>query len=332
MTNLSQMVSKETLQNDGRILLTNGDSWTFGSEIMAPEFLADQDEIGYGMANRYKKGCNDWEPYNDYYRIPRIWPTFLAKSINFKNINLARPARSNDTIYNTTIGWLLENYVIPKKDTSNLLVVVGWSSPERKNVIINDADSVYLQTFWPAMTETKFYISKTVSEYFKFYVKNLWVEQEYIARYIEQNYMLSLFCKSHGINYCCFNGFYLTPGKNPSKWNDLNIEKILESWNSVKISGWFDPEFQWQNEVKRLQDLWSLIDDDTFILKDKDPGSFKSYIYGVSEEKNIMINWHPSPEGHRLWASFLKSRLEKIHPMLLTKLPQKRFSSMIKNG
>ena len=126
--------------------------------------------------------------------------------------------------------------------------------------------------------------------------------------------------------------FYITPGKNPSKWNDLNIEKILESWNSVKISGWFDPEFQWQNEVKRLQDLWSLIDDDTFILKDKDPGSFKSYIYGVSEEKNIMINWHPSPEGHRLWASFLKSRLEKIHPMLLTKLPQKRFSSMIKNG
>lgn len=332
MTSLSQLISKDFTNREDRILLTNGDSWTFGSEIMAPEFLADQDEIGYGMANRYKKDRHDWEPYNDYYRIPRIWPTFLAKGINYKNINLARPARSNDTIYNTTIGWLLQNYIIPKKDTSNLLVIVGWSSPERKNIIINDEDSVCLQTFWPAMSETRFYLSKKISEYFKFYVKNLWVEQEYISRYIEQNYMLGLFCKSHGINYCCFNAFYLTPGTTPNKWHDLNIKRMLDSWNSVRINGWFDPEYQWTSEVKRLQSQWSLIDENTFILKDQDPGSFKSYIYGMSEEKNIMINWHPSPEGHRLWAEFLREKLEKIYPDLFEKQPQKRFLSMMKSS
>ena len=92
-----------------KILFTNGDSWTFGSEIMAPEFLVGQSEIGFGMANRYKKGYHDWQKCNDYYRIPRIWPTFLAKSLGYKNVNIAWPARSNDTIYNTTVDWLLEN-------------------------------------------------------------------------------------------------------------------------------------------------------------------------------------------------------------------------------
>jgi len=38
-----------------KILLTNGDSWTFGSEIMAPEFLAGPGEKGYGMGLRFKK-------------------------------------------------------------------------------------------------------------------------------------------------------------------------------------------------------------------------------------------------------------------------------------
>jgi hypothetical protein len=313
-----------------KILFTNGDSWTFGSEIMAPEFLVNQNEVGFGMANRYKKGYQDWQKCNDHYRIPRIWPTFLAESLGCKNVNLAWPARSNDTIYNTTVDWLLENYIIPRKCTKNLMVIIGWSSPERKNILIKDSDTVYLQTFWPAMLETNYYPSRLVVDYFKFYVQNLWLEQEYISRYVEQNHMLQSFCKSHGIKYHCFNAFYLTPGKQPDKWIDLNVQEMLDRWKSTKVEGWFDPAFKWSSEIRRLENLWNSLDGETFILKNNTPGSFKSYIYSVMDKSSAMINWHPSPAGHKAWADFLHTYIKAKHQMPEQKAPPvKRFSSMI---
>ena len=44
-------------------LLTAGDSWTFGSEVRDPEL---------------PQSVSDWDPENNAYRIPRIWPTLLA--------------------------------------------------------------------------------------------------------------------------------------------------------------------------------------------------------------------------------------------------------------
>lgn len=318
-----------------KILLTNGDSWTFGSEIMAPEFLAGPHERGYGMANRYKKNHHDWEKRNDYYRVPRIWPTMLANNIGYKSINLAWPARSNDTIYHTTVGWLLENYIIPRKNTDNLLVIIGWSSPERKNILIKDQETIHLQTFWPAMADTNFYPSTMVIDYFKFYVNNLWLEQEYISRYIEQNHMLQCFCKSNGIRYYCFNSFYQTPGTGPNDWKELNITDTLESWKSAKIKGWFDPSFSWEKELKRLENLWKSVDESSFILKDQKNGSFKSHVQTALGRSKSMINWHPSPDGHEEWARFLKEILDKENKKAnqgYRTSSTNRFMSMITRG
>ena len=75
-----------------KTLLANGDSWAFGSEIMAPEFLADPNEKGEGMGNRYKPDRFCWAAYNDYYRIPRIWPTYLGKILDIPEVvNISQP-------------------------------------------------------------------------------------------------------------------------------------------------------------------------------------------------------------------------------------------------
>ena len=121
-----------------RTIFANGDSWTFGSEIAAPEFLAEPGK-GVGMANRFTHEGADYLPSNDYYRIPRVWPSVLGGMLgDTEVINKAWPARSNDTIYRSTMEWLLTNYIASGKDTSDLTVIVGWSSLERKNVVFED--------------------------------------------------------------------------------------------------------------------------------------------------------------------------------------------------
>lgn len=285
------------------LLLTNGDSWTFGSEIVAPEFLATPGEKGHGMGNRLIKDFYDTDTRNDYYRIPRIWPTLLAENLDANNINIAWPARSNDSILETTINWLLKNYIVPQRPTSDLIVVIGWSSLERKNVIIQDDLMTYMQTIWPAMTETSFYSCDAIKKYFKFHVQHLWTEYEYIARFIEQNFKLHMFCNLYNIKYYCFNAFYEMPSTVPDLWEDINIKKTIDNWTTQNLGGWVDPLMNWDEKIQSLKSQWATISSQNFIFKDKK--TFKTYVKEVVDINDRMINWHPSPQSHQKWAEFL---------------------------
>jgi len=188
------------------------------------------------------------------------------------------------------------------------MVIIGWSSPERKNVIIEDDGCAYMQTIWPAMQETSYYLTDAIKKYFKFHVMHLWSEVEYIARFIEQNHNLKTFCDLYKINYWCFNAFYETPSTHPSMWNLVNIKNTMDSWDTKRLGGWADPIVNWENKIEHLKNQWSMIGD-RFIMKDH--GSFKSYIDQNVPEKVRMINWHPSPESHSAWADYLHHQINK---------------------
>ena len=105
-------------------LLTAGDSWTFGSEIKDPN-LPDT--------------VSDWDSENNAYRIPKIWPTKLAKVLQADDLsNISYPAASNDRIVRLTLSWITQHYIIPKKDTKDLFVIVGFTSPARKDFYYKD--------------------------------------------------------------------------------------------------------------------------------------------------------------------------------------------------
>jgi hypothetical protein len=295
-----------------KTLITNGDSWTFGSEIMAPEFCVENGK-GTGMGRQYKEGHNDTDSANDYYRIPRIWPSFLAKQMGYNVVNLAQPARSNDTIYDTTIGYLLEHYISKGINTDDILVVIGWSSPERKNVILEDSDTDTVQwfTMWPSMVDTKFYHSYDAKVHSKYYVRKLWLEQEYIKRFVEQNYSLQNFLKQHNIKYYVFNAFYQTIGSRLDQWEDLNIRDTIVGWNKVS-NGWTDTLYNWDTIKQSLLLQWDEIDKLSYINKEIPNGSFKGCI-----DKHIpldirMCNWHPSPASHEYWATFLYNWISSV--------------------
>lgn len=285
-------------------LLVNGDSWTFGSEIMAPEFCVSPGEKGHGMAGIYKDGYEDFHECNDYYRIPRIWPTILGNMMGADVVNLSRPARSNDTIYEDTVHWLLENYILPSISTDDLTVIIGWSSPERKNIILQETNNdIHRFTLWPGMNDDRYYQTWGAKKLFKFYVTYLWLEQEYIKRYVEQNYNLQNFCKAHGIKYYVFNAFYAQPDLGgPDKWSDLNVLEMIDKWDNL-VDTWADGEYNWNNIKVSLRNQWSQINNRNFI--NKDALSFRSYIHNNVSENVRMNNWHPSPESHDVWAKYL---------------------------
>lgn len=298
-----------------RVLFADGDSWTFGSEIAAPELLSE-DGKGFGQGNRFKDtNITCTHPSNDYYRIPRIWPTILAEKLGVECVNRAWPARSNDTIIASTLGWIMDNYIVPGKDTSELLVVVGWTSPERKNVIVEESNGLPTQyTFWPNMLGTDFYKGKIGKKYFEFYINHLWHEREYISRFIEQNYTLDLFCKAHGIEYRTFNAFYVPRAKAGNStqfanWKDASLIDILNEWEQHPMDSWGD-RFHWNiQEHRRLKQMWESIT--TMINKDKLDGSFKSFVENNLEQDKRWCGIHPSPEGNAAWADYLYDTITK---------------------
>ena len=75
-----------------KVILTNGDSWTFGSEIMAPEFCVAPGEKGTGMRGIYKEGYDDYMECNDYYRVPRTWSANLGELLGADSVvNISKP-------------------------------------------------------------------------------------------------------------------------------------------------------------------------------------------------------------------------------------------------
>ena len=71
-----------------KTLIVNGDSWTFGSEILNPELERFSNIVTE----------QDFEQNNDSYRIPRIYPTHLSKLMDVDLINLSWPADDNKSI------------------------------------------------------------------------------------------------------------------------------------------------------------------------------------------------------------------------------------------
>ena len=179
----------------GKTLLVVGDSWCFGSEIKDPALST---------------GIRDWDIKNNSYRIPRIWPTLLAKELGTGLTNLSYPAASNDRILRLTESWLYENYISRNRSTSELKVIIGWTSPERKDFFYTDPHkkgTPNWTTIWPQQDGFD-YIQPGMNDFFKLYVTYLWHHREAINRYVHQVTAIQNLCKAHNIKLLMFQAFY----------------------------------------------------------------------------------------------------------------------------
>ena len=277
-------------------IICDGDSWVFGSEIADPKISERYDGTVH-------PGKYDWLPENDTFRIPKIFTTHLAKIMNAEVTNLSWPADDNGTILNRTISYITENYIDKKISTTDLFVIIGWSSPERTFFWYkNEKDSRRFR-LWPQVEHFDFPNQKSMWEY---YITYLWNPEEYIPRYIMNVLQFQNFCNVNNIKWLCFNSFYQTPGKNPKDWNDLDVSAELQNihldGSQYHIST--DNDNIRHSMTYNYLPIWNSIDSLRFYKKDLPKNTFRSFI----EEKNvypIYNGWHPSPESHKIWAEEL---------------------------
>lgn len=259
-------------------ILVVGDSWTYGSEIRDPK-------LG--------KEINDWDPENDEYRIPRIWPTKLARILQVDECtNLSYPAASNDRSVRVLLDWIFSEYISKNKNTDDLLVIVGLTSPERKEFYYkNDRNqNGFWMTLWPMWKHN--YMLDHINKFADLYIEYFWNQEEYVNRYVNQLFYLQTVLEKYRIKYLMFQAFYQYQNLGFKNWKDNNY---TNSENSSKI-------------------IWDLIDPIKFVNKNDRIHSFHNYIINkdATDDKRVaLLDMHPSETGHSWWADYLAEYIKK---------------------
>lgn len=280
-------------------IICDGDSWVFGCEI------ADS-KISQKYDGTVHPGKYDWLEENDSFRIPKIFTTHLANIMDAEVTNLSWPADDNGTILNRTITHITENYIDKKISTENLLVIVGWSSPERIFFWYKNGKESRRFRLWPQVDNFDFPDQRSFWEY---YITYLWNPEEYLPRYVMDVLQLQNFCNINNIKWMCFNSFYQIPGKNPCDWYDLDVRNELKK---LYLDG--SQYHITTDNIRRTRQynyipIWNTIDDIRFYKKDLPKNTFKSFMEENCDKP--YTGWHPSPESHKLWAEELKLYINK---------------------
>ena len=75
-------------------------------------------------------------------------PTKLAKLLDADDFtNISHPWASNDRIVRLTLSWITQHYIKPIDCENDLFVVVGLTSPERKDFYYRDPKLIYTSTW-----------------------------------------------------------------------------------------------------------------------------------------------------------------------------------------
>lgn len=281
-------------------IICDGDSWVYGCEIVDPKLVEKYGKDVYA-------GNYDFFEENDRYRLPKIFSTHLGELFNADVINLSWPADDNNTILNRIITYISKEYLNKNIPTDDLLVIVGWSSPERNSFWYKDDKISMRFRLWP---QVKHFDSIEQEEFWKIYVSTLWNPEEYLPRYVMNVLQFQNFCNVNNIKWLCFNSFYQTPNENVHRWKDLDVLNELKDINLYSAPYHYNTERKRRIHDYEYLSTWNLIDESRFYMKNKPNNTFKSFIESKNEEP-IFNGWHPSPESHKIWAEELYEYINK---------------------
>tara|TARA_R110000765_G_scaffold368754_1_gene458943 strand:- start:4926 stop:5801 length:876 start_codon:yes stop_codon:yes gene_type:complete len=286
-----------------KLIICDGDSWTSG-DIIDPELLRDGKDFSH---------VNHTD--NDQYRLPRVWPHKLGKLLDIEIHNRSVAGSSNDAIVRRVVPNVLR--LLKKYKSEEIFVIVGWSSPERKDFFFTgEWDGDFLEsweTLYPAQIEQNL-PNKDIEKFYKLYLRYFWNSQEYMNRFINQNLYLHYFLERNNIKHLFFNAFYECSS------NDTNT---YEKFVTEAVSGMREKS----DLINDIKSLFPKVGNDSL-----DDGYFKSTNLYVVEEfidmknkvmkdvsfRNFLMNrdlfkipaQHPNEQEHQLWANELYKDLK----------------------
>lgn len=136
------------------ILFTNGDSNTYGEELVPDEYKSKLSLPYSGTSGCIIDPCETDEERKlfDEHRLSHCWSNQLAKFIGASiTINYGWPGGSNDRIVRTTLEFIDKNIVEITNNPQNYLFVIGWTSPDRTE-FYSEEYKVY-KNFYPTSTD-----------------------------------------------------------------------------------------------------------------------------------------------------------------------------------
>ena len=267
-----------------KVIICDGDSWTGGYEINP-----DLEGIDGMFVNH---------PDNDEYRLPKLWPDKLGKKLKDVEIhNIAHAGSSNDGIVRRVIrkvmGMLLE------RRAKDLYVIIGWTSPERKDFFYKNGRTRHWETMYPAQLQQDFNGDKDLKKFYNIYLEKFWNEEEFLDRYIQQNLFLHYFLKEHKIKHLFFDAFY-----------EANTDSSSGIVNSLSVDDIIQNSHQYDKiEHYALTTEYHKVRQDIVF-----PISFRNYLLKQEDRRikqTLFDKYHPSEDGQELWTKQMLSRIKR---------------------
>lgn len=279
---------------DFSVLYTNGDSWTAG-DIVDPDRFGDQ--LQHVM-----------HPDNDSYRLPKVWPHKVGNLLNIEVINKSYAGSSNDRIVRTTINDVLG--LLKTYNADKLFVVIGWSSPERKDFYFKEGTTggVWDCVYPAELAHWKDEKNLIRNEFYKYYVLGYWNDEEYLTRHFLNTIFLHTFLNSLGIRHLFFDAFYENREGviNPNK-HQLYDQPVLIKYIEDFLNKQSETELKNLGINNTVQNYLSIYEN--FFFKK----SFIGLLKETSQTKNIKLNdlidFHPKEAGHDLWAKYIANTI-----------------------
>ncbi len=285
-------------------LILDGDSWTFGSEILDPVLVKKYPGI--------HPTSIDWTYENDSYRKSKIFGAHLGEMLGADRItNLSWPADDNLTILRRTMSFIINNYVVNNLSTDNLFVVIGWTTPERTHFWFRDDFNGYNDIFRLRPILDGKFSTKSQEDFWKIYTQYIWNPEQYLVDYLYIVNQFQLFCDCYNIKWLCFNAFYQLPEHDINEWQDIDYSyEIKKMQENSRMEYRFSEQHSCDRHIQKYcyENIWNVINPIRFYKKNDKENTFKSYC--VKNTADPFNGYHPSEISHKIWAKELYNYIE----------------------
>lgn len=268
-------------------LYANGCSWCQGylleEDIKVQEYALSQ---GYEFLSDFRiKHHGEFvvdahQPIYDKFN----WAGLLAERLGIPNLrNDAIGAGSNARIMRTTVDYIK---TLSDKEKSELLVVIGWTLPDRGELWLDDKHgNQHWSLFnaaqsWDSLTPVNVFredFHKRMGEYWQRHVVDVHTSYAAVKQFFQQSYLLANLLEQQGIRYYFFNTFSVFWGLD----HNTDIGKFAK-----------DAEIYQQYSVMPLEDTFTNV---------INTGDLK------------LSDGHPNSQGYKLWADRLYTDISGIY-------------------
>lgn len=269
-------------------LIGCGDSWCWGAELVDPsvEPVPIMTLPGGGFDRQLK-------PKNVEYRLKNRYINQLADKLRAEVVDLSQPAYSNDAIFRRLVDYLVTQGYTTGKDTSDIFVSIGWTSPERREFFNPDTDEKWL-TFGPWINDVP-HQDKHVNKFFKLYYQHFSDLAYSMHRYINHIWLAEQVLKKYNIKYVMHQAFYHIEFKTIEEWNDTEyLKNTTNMFDSDKI-------------------MWDSVDSINFLNKDNTIRTAHNIMLDAvnGDRDKVFEVFHPNANGHTIFANYLYDYIRK---------------------